>query len=137
MKSRYLAFTLLIAAAASSELPAQIQDEAHNYGKPGGTLAQCEFQPLEDCETFSTLIGAVSGTWATSSGTFNSTSTTTAIATIDSYVPENNTGAPPVFEIGGKFWYRARMLNQGSGTSTRVGIVYHYQDAGNFYEVSF
>jgi hypothetical protein len=137
MKSRYLAFTLLIAAAASSELPAQIQDEAHNYGKPGGTLAQCEFQPLEDCETFSTLIGAVSGTWATSSGTFNSTSTTTAIATIDSYVPENNTGAPPVFEIGGKFWYRARMLNQGSGSSTRVGIVYHYRDAGNFYEVSF
>ena len=29
------------------------------------------------------------------------------------------------------------MLNQRSGSSTRVGIVYQYQDPGNFYEASF
>ena len=29
------------------------------------------------------------------------------------------------------------MLNQRSGSSTRVGIVYLYQDPRNFYEVSF
>jgi hypothetical protein len=133
--SRYLAFMLVIGVAASSELPAQLQDVTNNYEKPVAELARCEFQ-LPDCELASPP-SAVSGTWVMSNGTFNSTSTTTAIATIDSYRPENDFNIP-VFQIfAGKFWYRARMLNERSDSSTRVGIVYHYQGPGSFYEVSF
>jgi hypothetical protein len=128
---RWPAFMLFIAVAVWSELPAQIQDERNNYDKPIAKLAQLEF--FFDWQT----LGAVSGTWMTSGGTFNSTSATArAIATIDEYIPENEEFPEPT-QIGGKFWYHARMLNQRSGSSTRVGIVYQYQDPGNFYEASF
>jgi hypothetical protein len=133
--SRWPAFVLFSAVAVWSELPAQIQDEFNNYWKPVPKLAQCEFK-LPHCTPWSTL-SAVSGTWVASGGTFNSTSTTTAIATIDSYLPESESFPQPTEIFAGKFWYRARMLNQRSGSSTRVGIVYQYQDPGNFYEVSF
>jgi hypothetical protein len=137
--SRCLAFMLFIAIAVWSELPAQIQDENSFYSKPIARLAQCEFvSQLDHCDHPGTkTLGVVSGTWVASSGTFNSTSTSTAIATIDEYIRPSENSAP-VFEIGSrKVWYRARMLNQRNGSSTRVGIVYHYQDADNFYEVSF
>jgi hypothetical protein len=133
--SRWPTFMLFGAVAVWSELPAQIQDEFNNYRKPVPKLAQCEFQ-LPHCTPFSTP-GVVSGTWVASGGTFNSTSTTTAIATIDSYLPESESFPVPTEIFAGKFWYRARMLNQRSGSSTRVGIVYQYQDPGNFYEASF
>jgi hypothetical protein len=134
--SRYVAFMLVILVAMSSKLPAQIIDHPFPYEKPIAELLQCEFQTDETCQDSATL-GIVSGTWVQSDGTFNSTSATTAIATIDSYRPESQGNSPPVFEIAGEFWYRARMLNQQSGSSTRVGIVYYYEDAGNFVEVSF
>jgi hypothetical protein len=131
---RWPAFTLLIVVIVWSELPAQVQDEGSNYYPPVATLARYEFT---EGQYFAPL-GAVSGTWAASGGTLNSTTPATrAIATIDSYAP------PTVFheslpEIAvGRFWYRARMLNQRGGSSTRVGIVYQYQDPSNFYEVSF
>jgi hypothetical protein len=131
-----IVFCGFLMTAFPSELPAQIQDEGNAYEKPLASLAQCEFE-VQECITTSTSISAVSGTWVMSNGTFNSTSTTTAIATIDSYRIENEF-APPVFEVfAGKFWYRARMLNQRSDSSARVGIVYHYQGPGTFYEVSF
>jgi hypothetical protein len=125
---------VLCGVAVWSELPAQIIDETGHSTKPVTEQAQCEFG-VPNCEHDSS-IGTASGTWVVSGGTFNSTSTTTAIATIDSYRPENDFSQPPT-GVGGKFWYRARMLNQGSGSSTRVGIVYHYQDPANFFEVSF
>ena len=131
--SRWPAFTLFIVVAVWSELPAQVQDEGSNYYPPVAVLAQFEFTEDE----FKTL-GAVSGTWATSAGTFNSTSTTTrAIATIDSYIPQTVWFDDLPEIVANKFWYRAAMLNQRSGSSTRVGIVYQYQDPGNFYEASF
>lgn len=131
--SRWPAFTLFIVVVVWSELPAQVQDEGSNYYPPVALLAQYDFTEGQFFKTLS----AVSGTWATSAGTLNSTSTTTAIATIDSYIPQTvfHESLPEI--SAGKFWYRARMLNQRSGSSTRVGIVYQYQDAGNFYEVSF
>jgi hypothetical protein len=82
--SRWSAFTLFIVIVVWSELPAQVQDEGSLYYPPVARLAQYEFTEDE----FQTL-GAVSGTWAKSAGTFNSTSATTrAIATIDSYIPQ-------------------------------------------------
>jgi hypothetical protein len=129
--SRWPAFMLFIGVAVWSELPAQIQDEMANYWKPIAGLARYEFNEGQ-------TLAVVSGTWATSGGTFNSTSTTTrAIATIDSYIPEFEDRPEPPEIFAGKFWYRARMLNQRSGSSTRVGIVYQYQDPSNFYEASF
>lgn len=131
--SRWPAFTLFMVAGVWSELPAQVQDEFSNYYPPIALLAQYEFTEGQFVRTLS----PVSGTWTTSAGTLNSTSTTTAIATIDSYIPQVALFDPlPEFSAG-RFWYRARMLNQRGGGSTRVGIVYQYQDAGNFYEVSF
>lgn len=128
--SRWPAFMLFIAVAGWSELPAQIQDEPSNYHPPIAQLAQYEFNEGQ-------TLGVVSGAWVTSGGTFNSTSTTTAIATIDSYEPESPFAESLPEVAARKFWYRARMLNQRSAATTRVGIVYHYQDPGNFYEVSF
>lgn len=132
--SRWPAFTLFVVVVVWTELPAQVQDEGSNYYPPVALLAQYDFTEGQFFKTLS----PVSGTWTTSAGTLNSTSTTTAIATIDSYIPPTVFHETPLEEISaGRFWYRARMLNQRGGSSTRVGIVYQYQDAGNFYEVSF
>jgi hypothetical protein len=101
-----------------------------NYNSPVTELAQYEFTQGE-------TLGVVSGTWSTSGGTFNSTSTSTSIATIDGYEPDE-WDFPALPEIDAdKFWYRARMLNQGSASATRVGIIYLYKDRSNFYEASF
>jgi hypothetical protein len=104
--------------------------DCEDHRPPVAKLFQHEF-------TEGQALRAVSGVWATSGGTFNSTSTTTAIATIDFCTVPLLDEAPPVTDIGNKFWYRARMLNQRSESNTRVGIVYLYQDSANFYEASF
>ena len=101
-----------------------------NYRSPVTELAKYEFTQGE-------TLGVVSGAWSTSGGTFNSTATATAIATIDGYEPEEWDYDPLPEIAADKFWYRARMLNQGSGSATRVGIIYLYQDRSNFYEASF
>lgn len=101
-----------------------------NYDSPVTKLAKYEFTPGE-------TLDVVSGAWSTSGGTFNSTSTATAIATIEYYEPQE-WDFDWLSEIDAdEFWYRARMLNQSSGSATRVGIVYLYKDRSNFYEASF
>ena len=130
--SHWIAFVLLLAVAVWSDLAAQVQDNPSNYRAPIAQLAQYEFFEGEPA-----TLTPVSGTWANSAGTLNSSSTTRSIATIDFYYPQS-----PFFDLLAeisvpKFWYRARMLNQRSGSSTRVGLVYQYQDDRNFYEVSF
>jgi len=134
--SRWPAFMLFGVVAVWSEAPAQFQDDNGLYRVPIAKLAQCEFQQPH-CIPFSSTPGVVSGSWVASGGTFNSTSTATSIATIDTYEPEFADFEPIAEIAAGKFWYRARMLNQRSGSATRVGIVYQYQDPGNFYEASF
>jgi hypothetical protein len=131
--SPWPAVALFMAVGVWSELPAQVQDEHAIYFPPAARLAEYEFTAGED---YRPLL-AVSGTWVGSGGTFNSTSTTTAIATIASYYPRTALEDDLAEINAGKFWFHARMLNQRSGSSTRVGIVYQYQDPGNFYEVSF
>jgi hypothetical protein len=126
--TRWPAMLVFIAAAVSLESNAQ--DQHSNYHPPVATLARYEFADGRE-------LGVVSGTWAASGGTFNSTSTITAIATIDSYLAEIVEEPDLTSFTADKFWYRARMLNQRSGSNTRVGIVYLYQDPSNFYEASF
>ena len=125
------AISLLISLAALSGLPAQANHTTYwNFDSPVTKLAQYEF-------TQGQTLGVVSGAWVTSGGTFNSTSTATAIATIDFYEPEEIDYPEDTELFADKFWYRARMLNQSSGSTTRVGIIYLYQDPSNYYEASF
>ncbi len=123
--SPWPALALFVSAAAFSS---HLSDAL--YREPVGQLAQYEFTQGE-------TLGIASGAWVASAGTFNSTSTSTAIATIDSYRPPFVYQEDLTAVIADKFWFRARMLNERSGSSTRVGIVYHYQDPANFYEVTF
>lgn len=125
---RWPAFVLSIAIPAFLSLPAQATDG--NFRPPVARVAQYEFADAQ-------APGVVSGAWATSGGTFNSTSTATAIATIDLYTPAFPDDDEDKEIAADRFWYRARMLNERSGSATRVGIVYLYQDAANFYEASF
>lgn len=129
--SRGPAICLLVPAVLLSGLPAHAEHTTQfNFDSPVTQLAQYEFMQGE-------TLGVVSGAWTTSSGTFNSTSTATAIATIDFYEPEFR-DFPEDTEISAKkFWYRARMLNQRSESAARVGIIYQYQNRSNFYEASF
>lgn len=122
---RCFAFMLLFSTAAFSSHLDGVQ-----YGKPITTLASYDFSGGE-------TLGIVSGVWQSSGGTFNSRSTATSIATIDSYLPEWNFNPPPTEIDASKFFFRARMLNERSGSNTRVGIVYLYQDSANFHEASF
>ena len=129
--SRWPAMLLLISAVMlSGQPPHANHTSSFNFDKPVTQLARYDFTQGE-------TLGIVSGTWATSGGTFNSLSTATAIATIDFYEPELlDFPADPAIDAE-KFWYGARMLNQRSGSATRVGIVYLYQDPSNFYEAAF
>ena len=130
---RWPAFVLSILVPGFLPRPAQAFGafDCEDHYPPVAKLAEYEF-------TEGQALRAVSGVWATSGGTFNSTSTATAIATIDFCTPPSVVSEPPVTEFAAsKFWYRARMLNQRSGSNTRVGIVYLYQDSANFYEASF
>ena len=126
--ARWPAFVSCIAVALCWSLPVHARDG--NFRPPLAKVAQYEFSDTQ-------APGVVSGAWATSSGTFNSTSTATAIATIDFYTPPDPDDVEATEIDAEKFWYRARMLNQGSGSATRIGIVYLYQNASNFYEASF
>ena len=126
--TRCPAFLLSLLAFTVAAAPAQVAFA--NFSVPVAKVAEHEF-------TNGSTLGVASGSWIASGGTFNSTSTATAIATIDFYTPETVWQPDDTAINASKFWYRARMLNQRGGSSTRVGIVYHYQDAANFYEASF
>jgi hypothetical protein len=130
MRIAWTSFCLLVVFVLLFVPPVHADENYFNYHSPVTQLAKYEFSQGETLST-------VSGAWSTSGGTFNSTSTATAIATIDGYEPEEF-DFPELPEIAAdKFWYRARMLNQSSGSATRVGIIYLYKDASNFYEATF
>jgi hypothetical protein len=129
--SRWPAILLLTPAVVLSGVPAHADHTiGFNFDSPVAQLAQYEFTQGE-------TLGVVSGAWAASGGTFNSTSTATAIATIDFYEPDRVDFPEDTELLADKFWYRARMLNERSGSTTRVGLIYLYQDRSNFYEASF
>src|SRR5688572_14111123 len=128
--SSWPSILVLFLAAVVTALPASAEHTTYfNYNSPVTQLAKYEFTQGE-------TLGIVSGAWSSSGGTFNSTSTATSIATINGYEPEE-WDYPELPDIdAGKFWYRARMLNELSGSATRVGLIYLYKDRSNFSEVS-
>ena len=77
------AFVASVLSGSLLALPAHADHDTiyFNYDSPVTVLARYEFTQGE-------TLGVVSGAWSTSGGTFNSTSTATAIATIDYYEPD-------------------------------------------------
>ena len=129
--ARWHAILLSISAALLSGLPVRAQEPSEtNYEPPFATVAAEEF-------TQGSPLTVHTGAWVASAGTYNSTSASTAIATIGEYTPELF-GAPPDTSIlSPHVWFRARMRNEHGGSNTSVGIVYRFQNRNSFHDVSF
>jgi hypothetical protein len=76
------------------------------------------------------------GSWSIARGTYDSTVPATSISTIRRY-PSLVSGDPPLSFLYDVFTFRARMRNPGTNAGQLVGLVYHLQDANNYYEVVF
>jgi hypothetical protein len=77
------------------------------------------------------------GSWAAAGGTYGSTTDETAIATIYQYEVVDPASPPASQFIFDVFTYRARMRNSGTDAAQWVGLVYHLQDANNYFEAVF
>jgi len=81
---------------------------------------------------------ANAGTWALDGETYNVTSAAPkSIATINSYLNDYYGEDDYTYEPRDDFRYHARVMNESAGADTRVGLVYNYQDANNYYELTF
>ena len=105
------------------------------YSPPSVTLLQQSF--AEDAE------GSVPAPWEPHTGHWvvdenlfeNRLSHPSAIATMSSYQDRNCIAPPDEFGFDeDRFTYRLRMRNERSQANALVGVVYHYQDAFNYYE---
>ena len=80
------------------------------------------------------LPAPVSGTWDVSGGTLNSTAVGQSdIVTFAQDCPGNDVGQ----DLGTNFVYSARLRNEFGASGNLVGLVYDYEDSGNYYEVVF
>lgn len=76
-----------------------------------------------------------SGSWMAANGTYDSTAADpTAMSTVFEYVPDPN--GPPDTDINPPFFYRARILNQGTLATNLAGVVYAV-NGNNYFEVVF
>ena len=91
---RWPALVLSILVPVFLPRPAQAFDvfDCVDPRPPVAKLAEYEF-------TEGQALHVVSGVWTTSGGTFNSTSTATAIATIDFCTPPSVVSPPPVTDV--------------------------------------
>jgi len=75
-----------------------------------------------------------SGTWNVSGGTLNSTAVGPSdIVAFSEDCKGNDVGQ----DLGTDYVYSARLLNEFGAAGNLVGLVYDYQDTGNYYEVVF
>ena len=75
-----------------------------------------------------------SGTWNVSGGTLNSTAVGQSdIVAFAQDCKGNDVGQ----DLGTNFVYSASLLNEFGASGNLVGLVYDYQDSGNYYEVVF
>lgn len=79
---------------------------------------------------------AVLGAWSVAGGTYNSAVANTALTTIFEY-RSLSVGPPDSTLRFNNYRVHARMLNQSTGASSLVGLVYQYQDPANYYEAVF
>jgi hypothetical protein len=81
---------------------------------------------------------AVLGTWSVAGGTYNNNSGVagTALTRIFEY-PSLCVCEPATSVFFDNYRVHARMLNQRTGASSLVGLVYQYQDPANYYEAIF
>jgi hypothetical protein len=79
----------------------------------------------------------MAGSWSASRGAYGSTVRATSIATLRRY-PVIEPGQPPLPELlYDVFKYRARIRNPGTNADQWVGLVYHFQDPNNYFEIVF
>lgn len=80
----------------------------------------------------------IAGTWSMSGDVYNSTAAVqSAISTLtfyDGLAPDDPGSSTLQYD---EFDLRARLRNPRSEAGTLVGVVYHFQDAANFYEAVF
>jgi hypothetical protein len=75
------------------------------------------------------------GSWMAANGTYDSTvAAPTAMSTIFEY--NRNPNDAPDTDISPPYYYRARILNQGSDAASLAGVVYGVSDS-NYFEVVF
>jgi hypothetical protein len=97
---------------------------------PTARIVREDFSPM--FEAWQPAIGA----WSVANGTYgNASGAGRNISRITEY-RGIHPSAPPDFEINyEEFFVRARMRNQGTNDTHRVGLIYGYQDSQNYYEV--
>jgi hypothetical protein len=80
---------------------------------------------------------AAAGSWSATSGTYGNTPGATSIAAVQEYPSLEPSESPTSELLYDVFDYRVRMRNPGTSSSHFVGLVYHLQDAANYFEVVF
>ena len=111
-----------------------------------GTTASAQFFPspttliaedFSDPAQISTRWVPIAGSWSVDGGTYNNSGGATSLAAIHQYashLPEEPPTSVLLYDV---FDYRVRMRNPGTIPSQLVGLVYHLQDAANYFEVVF
>ena len=117
-----------LSAATSYTFRVRATDAAGNLSGYSAAVSATTFGPSfgESFATGATGWAASSGTWSVSSGTYNSTSVGAADRTL----------------YGGATWatnftLHVDLFNAYGGAANRVGLVYNYVDANNYYQIDF
>lgn len=130
---RYVA-RALAACASIAAIPLLVPTASAQFFPPAPVTIQEDFNdPAHLADRWQTT----SGSWSAAGGTYGSTVGATAIATIHQY-PSIEPGQPPLpVLLYDGFNYRVRMRNPGTNAAQSVGVVYHLQDASNYFEIVF
>jgi hypothetical protein len=124
-----------LAAALALATPQAALALDTGFAPPTAVLTQEDFS---DPAAVSQRWQVTSGMWSAGSGTFNSTTAAeNSIATIYRY-EVISPFEPPAAEMNlSQFTYDARLRNPSTSANDWVGVVYHLQNASNYYEVVF
>lgn len=124
----------LAACAFIAAIPLLAPTASAQFFPPTAVVIEEDFSdPAHIAERWQTTAGS----WSATGGTYGSTVAATSIATIHQY-PAIEPGEPPLPELlYDVFDYRVRMRNPGTDATQWVGVVYHLQNASNYFEVVF
>jgi hypothetical protein len=118
----------LVLAIVLSMLPTHSAVAQSDQEPPTGIIVSERFSPLSQSWE------VASGTWSVVDSTYRSTGTGIGISTITSYRYLHPASPPaPVLDFD-DFTLRARIRNHGTALPQTAGLVYQYQDSGNYFE---
>ncbi|HKS54086.1 MAG TPA: hypothetical protein VJS12_02305 [Steroidobacteraceae bacterium] len=101
---------------------------------PTAVIVSDDFEPMH--EQWQPVASAGSPLWSVGGGTYGSRGTGNQISVITSYAGLSPADPPTQKLNSARYTFRARMRNRAADEQTRVGLVYQYQDALNYYRVS-